>query len=45
MSNSKLFDDEMHSALQQLMDETVEALQLAVEPRQVPVDVSDSQWH
>ena len=29
MSNSRLFDDEMHSALQQLMDETVEALQLA----------------
>ena len=29
MPNSKLFDDEMHSALQQLMDETVEALQLA----------------
>ncbi len=26
---NKLFDDEMHSALQQLMDETVEALQLA----------------
>ncbi len=25
----KLFDDEMHSALQQLMDETIEALQLA----------------
>ena len=25
----KLFDDEMQSALQQLMDETVEALQLA----------------
>ena len=29
MSNPQLFDDEMHSALQQLMDETVEALQLA----------------
>ena len=25
----KLFDDEMHSALEQLMDETIEALQLA----------------
>jgi hypothetical protein len=25
----KLFDEEMHSALQQLMDETIEALQLA----------------
>ena len=25
----KMFDDEMHSALQQLMDETIEALQLA----------------
>ena len=29
MSDSKLFDDEIHSALQQLMDETIEALQLA----------------
>ena len=25
----KLFDEEMHSALEQLMDETIEALQLA----------------
>ena len=25
----KLFDEEMHAALQQLMDETIEALQLA----------------
>ena len=29
MPNPGLFDDETHSALQQLMDETIEALQLA----------------
>ncbi len=34
---NKLFDDEMHSALQQLMDETVEALQLA----KVSLDLDD----
>ena len=29
MPGSKLFDDETHSALQQLMEETIEALQMA----------------
>jgi hypothetical protein len=29
MATPKLFDDEVHSAVQQLMDETIEALQLA----------------
>ena len=29
MPNPELFDDEMHSALQQLLDETIEALQMA----------------
>jgi hypothetical protein len=33
----KLFDEETHSALQQLMDETIEALQLA----KVSLDVDD----
>jgi len=33
----KLFDEEMHSALQQLMDETIEALQLA----KVSPDIDD----
>ena len=37
MSNPKLFDDEIHSALQQLMDETIEALQLA----KVSADLDD----
>ncbi len=37
MSNAKLFDDEIHSALQQLMDETIEALQLA----KVSADLDD----
>lgn len=29
MSNPKLFDDELHDAMQQLYDETIEAMQLA----------------
>lgn len=29
MSNPKLFDDELHEAMQQLFDETIEAIQLA----------------
>jgi hypothetical protein len=37
MKMQKLFDEETHSALQQLMDETIEALQLA----KVSPDVDD----
>ncbi len=29
MSTAKLFDDELHDAMQQLCDETIEAMQLA----------------
>ena len=29
MSTSRLFDDELHDAMQQLCDETIEAMQLA----------------